>query len=479
MARTIQQLLLITIVCLLTIPTALPAATKSRVIVLTDIAGEPDDQQSLVRFLAYANEFDVEGLIATTSCWKRDNPEAHVILDVLKGYEKALPNLQAHASGYPSADYLRSVTKSGVDGYAMKAAAQQLDNEGIDHIIAAIDRDDPRPVWVLSWGGSNTLGGAVMKVKNTRCAAEAAAFVSKIRGYEIALQDDGHAYIAHHFPHAWLISICVQWKGMSKTTPTCKAWPESWGGNNDVCTHAWVKEHIQENHGSLGKQYPSAIYLWEGDTPTFLYLIPNGLSRPAYPHYGCWGGRFQWAMNVRSGTGNNRVDPETNHYLDYTVLSDANDTWTYQGKTYTDNRYAPIFRWREHYQHDFAARMDWAATADRSKANHNPVAVLNGDKSQNFVTLTAKPGDTVTLFSTGSSDPDNDAVTSHWMVYPEAGTYQGDITLSKSVGEQTAVTIPQPAPGAPARGTIHVILTVCDKGSPPLVAYRRAIIRVN
>lgn len=43
-------------------------AQKPRVVVMTDISyDEPDDKQSLVRFLLYANEFEVEGLIATTS----------------------------------------------------------------------------------------------------------------------------------------------------------------------------------------------------------------------------------------------------------------------------------------------------------------------------------------------------------------------------------------------------------------------------
>jgi hypothetical protein len=40
---------------------------RHRVIVLTDIENEPDDAQSMVRFLLYSNHYDVEGLIATTS----------------------------------------------------------------------------------------------------------------------------------------------------------------------------------------------------------------------------------------------------------------------------------------------------------------------------------------------------------------------------------------------------------------------------
>ena len=41
--------------------------SKQRVIVLTDIEADPDDTQSLIRFLLYSNQWDIEGLIATTS----------------------------------------------------------------------------------------------------------------------------------------------------------------------------------------------------------------------------------------------------------------------------------------------------------------------------------------------------------------------------------------------------------------------------
>ena len=292
---------------------------KLRICVLTDISGDPDDKQSLVRFLTYANEFDVEGLIATTSCWKQNNPDTPAIVQVLEAYAKIQPNLLKHASGYPTVDSLKNVTKTGVNGYGMSAAAEQLYNEGIGHIISIVDRDDHRPIWFLSWGGSNTLGGAVMKVKDTRSDAQARAFVAKIRGYEIAIQDDGHAYIANHFPQAKLISSSLQWKGMSKTTPTFNRWPESWGGNNDIFTHDWIRNNIQENLGPLGMQYPKAVYLWEGDTPSFLYLIPNGLGSPEHPSYGSWGGRFKPTKQLddRSGTGNQTVNPRLDACSEY------------------------------------------------------------------------------------------------------------------------------------------------------------------
>jgi hypothetical protein len=462
----------------LTNPKLFAAKTnKPRVVVLTDISNEPDDQMSLVRFLTYANEFDVEGILATTSCWRKKDPDLPTIKQVIDAYGKAYQNLTVHASGFPTAEQLQSVTLSGVDGYSMSAAADQLDNAGIAHIIKVLEKDDPRPVWFCAWGGGNTLGGAVMKLQRER-PDDAARLVSKIRGYEIALQDDGFAYIAHHFPEAKLISARLLWKGISKTVPKFNNWPESWGGNNDVFNAAWIKQHVQDGHGPLGEQYPSADYLWEGDTPSFLYLMPNGLSDPEHVHYGSWGGRFdpERKKNVRSGTGNGTVDNEISSHDDYHLFSDAVDSWTYQDKRVT-SEYATVFRWREHFQNDFAARMDWCIADDYKKANHNPIAVLNGDRSKQIIKINAKPGDTITLSSEGSSDPDGNATTSHWMVYPEAGTYEADAKQSNKTGTGITLSI---SDSEHARKTmLHVILTLQDNGSPSLVSYRRAIISIN
>ncbi len=458
---------------------ATDAAHKPRVVILTDISNEPDDQMSLVRFLTYANEFDVEGLIATTSCWRRNNPDLQAIHRVIDAYAKVEANLKRNAPGYPSAGHLRRVTKKGVDGYGMPAAADQLDNEGVRHIISVLEKDDPRPVWFCAWGGGNTLGGAVMRLQKER-PGDAARLAGKIRGYEIALQDDGFAYIAHHFPGTKLISARLLWKGISRTTPRFNAWSESWGGNNEVFSADWVSRNIQQGHGALGRQYPDAIYLWEGDTPSFLYLIPNGLSDPEQPHYGSWGGRFERKRNknVRSGTGNDTVDDLLDRHRDYLLYSDGRDAWSYQGTDY-HNEYATVFRWREDFQNDFAARMDWCVADSYEKANHNPVAVLNGDASKRILAIAAKDGDTVTLSSAGSHDPDGDATTSHWTIYREPGTLVGDVALHTTRGGHTRLTIPPSGKGSPDEQLLHVVLTVRDSGTPALVAYRRAVIAVR
>lgn len=472
----IGLLSLITVLPLFAVESLKP---RTRVVILSDISNEPDDQMSLVRFLTYANEFEVEGLIATTSCWRRTHPDRKTVLDVIDAYEEVYPNLILHAEGYPKADYLRTITLSGVDGYGMNAAANQLDNEAINHIIEVLDQKDPRPVWFCAWGGANTLGGAVMKLQKER-PSDVKRLVSKIRGYEIALQDDGFAYIAHHFPKTKLLSARLLWKGISKTTPTFNAWSESWGGNNTVFSSSWISEHVQNNHGPLGAQYPDAVYLWEGDTPSFLHIIPNGLRDPEQIGQGGWGGRFHSTkqLNVRTGSGNDTVDALLDQYRDYELYSDANDSWSFEGHSY-ENEYCSVFRWREDFQNDFAARMDWCVADNFNKANHHPVAALNGDRSKDIIEIPANPGETVKLSAIGSKDPDGNTIDYQWMIYHEAGNFPLQLKLERSRGVETTLNIPESKQDSFIGKTIHVILKITDNGIPNLVAYRRAIIRVG
>jgi len=447
------------------------ATPRPRVVILTDISNEPDDQMSLVRFLTYCDEFDVEGLIATTSCWRRNNPDLAAVRRVIDAYARVHGNLKLHSGDYPSPDHLRRVAKRGVNGYGMQAAAGQLDNEGVRHLVSVLERKDPRPVWFCAWGGGNTLGGTVMKLRKER-PADAARLVAKIRGYEIALQDDGWAYIARHYPKTPLISARLLWKGISRTTPRFKAWSESWGGNNEVFSATWVKKHVQEGHGPLGEQYPSAAYLWEGDTPSFLYLVPNGLHFPEYPHYGGWGGRFDPVRkkNVRSGTGNNTVDGLLDKHRDYFLYSDTKDTWSYAGKGYR-NEYCTVFRWREDFQRDFAARMD-RCVKPFDQVNHAPHAVVNGDRTRKLLRIASRPGAEVMLNAAGTTDPDKDRLTYRWWHYPEPGSYRGRVTIRDADTVRCLVRVPKDAAGK----DFHIILTVTDSGTPPLKGYRRIVV---
>jgi len=99
---------------------------KPRVIVLTDITNEPDDEESMVRFLVYSNEYDVEGLIATTSVWLRDKVRPEKIRERIEAYGKVRKNLLKHAPGYPTTEHLLNVTKSGLPEFGMEGVVQNL-----------------------------------------------------------------------------------------------------------------------------------------------------------------------------------------------------------------------------------------------------------------------------------------------------------------------------------------------------------------
>ena len=106
-----------------------PYMDKTRVVVLTDIANEPDDQMSMVRFLVYANEFDIEGLVATTSTWMRDKVRPDVIRQVIDAYEKVQPTLAHHAAGLSHGrDVARALVTTGQPGFGMAAVGPGQDD---------------------------------------------------------------------------------------------------------------------------------------------------------------------------------------------------------------------------------------------------------------------------------------------------------------------------------------------------------------
>jgi hypothetical protein len=441
--------------------------------VLTDISeSEPDDKQSLVRLLTYANEFEIEGIIATASCFFTLNelpilPE--YIHATIRHYANVRRSLIRHAPDFPGPGFLHSRTACGC-GDGMRVVGEHGDTAGSDMLIAAADRQDDRPIWVVIWGGAATLAQALWRIRNDRSEEECAAFVRKLRVHEILGQDDAGAWICHHFPKLHFVrntafsafSPNVSWESAE----------EERGADESLVSHEWFRTNVIYNHGSLGHAYPLARYIYEGDTPSYLQLIPNGLTDPEYPHFGSWGGRFtrEKQAGVRSGTELVSTESEHDPYSMY--VSDA-DSWSYGEKRYT-NRFCSIFRWREAFQNDFAARMDWCVQPFES-ANHNPVAVLNDDYTRNVLWVAAKPGEKIELDASKSYDPDGNALSFDWRLYPEAGTFDGTVDIA---GAQTARAVVS-TPEAPSGAETHIVLTIRDNGEPNLFAYRRIVIVVD
>ncbi|MCH6256127.1 DUF1593 domain-containing protein [Puniceicoccaceae bacterium K14] len=463
------------------------SSEKPRIIVTTDITNEPDDQESLVRLLTYSNEYDIEGLIGSTGIWKLMDPATEVIHDCIDAYAKVHDNLLLHSPDYPTAEYLRSITITGNRGYGMSAIGHRgMSSEGhrgspgANLIIEAVDKDDSRPVWLLAWGGTNTIAQAIWTVRRTRSPEELEEFLGRIRVYDLAGQDDSGAWMANRFPDLFYIRNVLIYKGMSFKFSAKDTWDETRGGDESVVTRDWVSKNIQKKHGPLGKVYPDALHIWEGDTPTYFYLMPNGLNDPEKPWQGSWGGMFgrekQKNVNIVAqeyagapcSRGGCWVNEEP--YLDYWMYADAEDKWEY-GEGIYDNTWCSIFRWRTDFQNDFAARMDWCVKS-YADANHNPVAVVNGDESKKVLYLEAKVGEAVTIDSSGSLDPDGDSMSYNWWVYERAGTYTGKVEVTEPNASSVCVRVPHDAVGK----TIHVILTLRDSGTPQLTSYRRVVI---
>ena len=163
---------------------------------MTDIENETDDAQYLVRFILYSNQFDVEGLIATTSTHLRDKTAAWRIKEIVKAYGEVRNNLLKHEDGFPKEEHLLSTIKSGLPKYGMTAVGPGNDSEGSESLIRVVDKEDDRPVWVTVWGGANVLAQALWKIRHTRTLEELNKFVAKLRVYTISDQDDSGVWMS-------------------------------------------------------------------------------------------------------------------------------------------------------------------------------------------------------------------------------------------------------------------------------------------
>jgi len=434
------------------------AAESPRLLVLTDIGGDPDDQQSLIRLLVHANEFEIEGLIAsaagTPGELKKETVMPELIREIVEAYGKVQPNLKKHHPDFPEAKTLLKRIKVGNPVRGRESLGADKDTEGSLHIIASVDRADERPLNIVIWGGSTELAQALWKVRNDRKPEELRTFLKKIRVYDISHQDNTGPWINEEFPDLFYV-LSKAPKGKDKRDGGYRGM--YLGGDESLTSRDWVDRYVRKERGPLGALYPTATWtapnphstLKEGDTPSWFYFLQVGLSSPMHPEWGCWGGRFRHESKG--------------------LYVDAADS---VGKI--TNARSTVSRWRAAYQNEFQARMEWCVKSPK-EANHPPVAVLNKHMSQNAIELEAKPGEAVILSATGSSDPDGNALTYRWFVYREPGTYEGEVKIENGDKDEAKISVPANANGK----SIHVILEVTDDGKPKLTRYRRAILNVR
>ena len=350
----------------------------------------------------------------------------------------------SQAIGYwPSATYLRSRVAMGSTRAGIGVIGAANRSAGSDLIIRLADVADERPLWIAAWGGANTLAQAIWQVKQERTPEQVKAFLNKLRVYTITDQDMvygmrmNRAYSSH------------QWMRREFADDLLFVWDESaWLSQNELGSKSW-KQYVSmiQGKGQLGQAYPTYKWGVEGDTPSWLNIMPNGLHDPNDPRQVGWAGCFRRDLCADS-------------------LTTAWTNWRQPQKAisrqYEEKFYPDIFN-------DFAARMEWA---DTGRGNTNPVIIINGEKGLSPIRLKASPGQTIALDASDSYDPEGDELSFHWWIQTDIGNCPQDVQLEKE-GAHSTLTIPN---SGAAAAEIHVICEVHDHGTIPLAAYRRIII---
>ena len=450
---------------------------RQRAIILTDIEADPDDTESMVRLLLYSNVIDIRGLIATTSVHQKYNVHPESIERVIHAYGKVQANLAKHEAGFPRADVLLSLVKHGIPEYGMRGVGDGKDSQGSEWIMKVLEEKDERPLWICVWGGPNTLAQALYKIRKTKPEADAKKLITKLRVYTISDQDDSGIWMRRNFPDLFYIVSpggygSATWIAINQYFP---------GINNETISNRWLAKNIQQGHGPLGAVYPDVAYGMEGDTPSWLALVPNGLNAPEHPDWGSWGGRYELyqpaysTLDTGGFTGGVPVEPEpraiwTNAVDHFAPLLHGEygralecDTVLYSGNKVT------LWRWREDFQNDFAARMDWC-TMSYKEANHPPIPALAHPEE-----ISVRSGETFCLDASGTTDPDGDNLSFVWFQYLEAGSYKKLIGIN---GASNLWRLSVTAPEVARKETVHFILKVTDKGTPPLSRYKRVIVTI-
>lgn len=259
-----------------------PPSSRLRLLIETDAGGDPDDEQSLVRFLLYANEWDVEGIVANRPNARPGenlNPERTglgIVRALVQAYGRCWTNLVTHDSRYPEPGVLMSRTVAGYDDT----------NDAVNLILRAVDSPDPRPLWYSDWGSdrgaaTNNLRRTLDRVLRERGPAGYARFKNRLR---LASYDKFAEHTATE--PGWTLWINTWQPELNR-----QRWYHRFSALTSTAGGFGLSRDVLTGHGPLGALYPTntSPRQKEGDSASFLYLVPTGMNDPSEPNWGSWG----------------------------------------------------------------------------------------------------------------------------------------------------------------------------------------------
>lgn len=313
---------------------------RPRLLILTDIGGDPDDQQSMIRLMVYSNEFQIEGLVASASGTpgelKRAVTRPELIQEIVTAYGRVRPNLVQHANDWPETESLLSRIKSGNPRRGRDHIGEGHDTEGSRWIIDRVDAGtSERPLNISIWGGQTDLAQALWRVRADRGEAGLAEFVKRFRVYDIADQDGIAEWMRIEFLRMFYI-LSKAPPGRDKREAVFRGMYLT--GDESLTSREWIEKHVRST-GPLGALYPIKTWtapnrhscLKEGDTPSWFFFLPSGGNDPADPAQPGWGGQY-------------RKSPEG---------------WFRDDRSASQDPRESVSRWRPDFQRDFAVRMSW------------------------------------------------------------------------------------------------------------------------
>lgn len=460
--------------------TLLFAQSKPRIIVETDLGGDADDQATLVRFLLYANEFDIEGIILSRPKNKFGKQEDPLFDDptggatdplvmakrYLKKYGEVVNNLNIHAPAgrkYPSQAYLESVTKWAHNSNNTTSDA------GVNRIISALKEsyspyDNRRIIWFTNWGSNDGTESSLKRALDLIKAGSVSGLdynnvVSRIRFVEYENLNNGRSLLGSHLS-------AIRYK-MDTFLPHISGyrWSDRW--RSLTGDRAWIKSV----GNGLSRYYTTEK---EGDTMTWMHLIDNGINVIGFPEDGGWAGRY-----TTSSSGFQKCDvSETSPNNSRTNRDNSLVRWGTDGNKAND------------IINDFRARWQWTKHSDKTKANHAPVpkvlvsreeiiedepvyeVFMTSNGTQPLFEFSSN-GVNILLDASASSDPDGHSLTYQWVLYKELtspGLRGAVITQPNSA--KTIVKIPNNS----VEGYVVLYLRVTDRpgsGKIPMTRYQR------